>query len=65
MYGQIIKELRQEKGMTQTQLAEKLNVTQKAVSRYELEEIDLSTELIIKLCEIFEISSDYLLGIEK
>ncbi len=63
MYGKIIKELRQEKGWTQTQLAKELDTTQKAISRYELEQIDLSTEIIIKICKLFEISSDYLLGL--
>lgn len=63
MYGKIIKELRQEKGWSQTQLAKELDITQKAISRYELEQIDLSTEMIIKICKLFDISSDYLLGL--
>lgn len=50
--------------MSQKDLAEKLGTTQKNVSKYELEILDLSTETIIKLCEIFQISADTLLGIE-
>lgn len=65
MYGKIIKELRDEKRMTQAQLAKMLNVTQKAISKYEREERDLNTDSIIKLCSIFNVSADYLLGIEK
>ncbi len=64
MYGQRIKELRIEKGLSQQQLADELNTTQKNISKYELEVIDLSTELIIRLCKFFEVSADYLLGLE-
>lgn len=62
MYGQRIRELRIEKGLTQTQLAEQLGLTQKSVSKYELEQLDLSTELVIKISRFFEVSADYLLG---
>lgn len=62
MYGQRISELRIEKGLTQTQLAEQLGLTQKSVSKYELEQLDLSTELVIKISRFFEVSADYLLG---
>lgn len=64
MYGQRIKELRTEKGLTQKQLAEVLNSTQKNVSKYELELLDLSTDLIIRICKFFDVSADYLLGLE-
>ncbi len=64
MYGQILKELRKEKGWTQAQLAEKLNTSQRSISRYELELFDLSTDMVIKICKIFEISADYLLGLK-
>ncbi len=63
MYGKIIRELRQEKGLTQAALAEKLGTCQRNISKYESEALDLSTEMIIKLCKYFEISSDYLLGL--
>lgn len=62
MYGQRIRELRIEKGLTQTQLAEHLGLTQKSVSKYELEQLDLSTELVVKISRFFEVSADYLLG---
>ena len=34
------------------------------MSRYELEQVDLGTQVLIKLCQIFEVSADYILGIE-
>ena len=64
MYGERIKELRTEKGMTQGKLAELLQCNQQTISRYELEQIDLSTEVLISLCHIFKVSADYLLGLE-
>lgn len=62
MYGERLRELRIERGLTQKQLAEKLGLTQKNVSKYELEKLDLNTETIVKICNFFECSADYLLG---
>lgn len=64
MYGQRIKEIRQEKGITQSQLAEMLSTTQSTVGKYEREEIQLTVDTIIKICKVFEVSADYLLGLE-
>lgn len=64
MYGQRIKEIRQEKGLTQSQLAEMLSTTQSTVGKYEREEIQLTVDTIIKICKVFEVSADYLLGLE-
>ena len=49
MYGERLRELRSEKGLTQKQLAEKLNISQKSLSKYERESLDLSTELIVRI----------------
>lgn len=64
MFGERIKELRTEKGWTQAELAARMQCNQQTVSRYEQERIDLSTDMIIRLCHIFKVSADYLLGIE-
>ena len=64
MYGQRIKEIRKEKGLTQSQLAEMLSTTQSTVGKYEREEIQLTVDTIIKICKVFEVSADYLLGLE-
>ena len=64
MFGKVIKELRTERKMSQEELARKLNVTQSTVGKYEREERDLSTELTIKICKLFKVSADYLLGLE-
>lgn len=64
MYGTRLRELRTEKGLSQQKLAIELNTTQKNISKYELEFLDLNTSLIIKICKYFDVSADYLLGLE-
>lgn len=65
MYGERIKDLRKKNKLTQEQLAQKIGTTQKTISKYETEALDLNTDTIIKLCEIFKESADYILGIEQ
>ena len=64
MYGKRMKELREERGLSQEAVAALLHCSQRTVSRYELEQIDLSTETLISLCCIFKVSADYILGLE-
>lgn len=63
MYGQRIRELRNERNLTQTELAKLLNTTQKSISKYEIESIDISTETLKRLCQIFNVTADYIIGI--
>lgn len=63
MFGQRIKELRQERGLTQIQLAELLFTTQSTIGKYEREELQPNIEVLKKLCKVFEVSSDYILGL--
>ena len=62
MYGKIIRELRKERNLSQKQLAEKLNTAQNTVSKYETETLDLSTDMLIKICDFFDVPADYILG---
>lgn len=57
-----IKSLREEHDMTQSELGRLLNVKDAAVSKYESEKVPLTTETILKLSEIFSVSTDYILG---
>ena len=52
MYGERIRELRAEQGLTQQQLGELLGVSQFSVSKYEREALDLNTDTLIRLCGI-------------
>ena len=64
-FGNTLKELRTQNGMTQQQLATQIGVSKSVVSYYELQERTPSPEILLKLASIFHVSSDYLLGIEK
>ncbi len=63
--GQFIAALRKANGMTQKELAEKLNVSDKAVSRWERDENAPDLSLIPVIAEIFGVTSDEILRGER
>ena len=63
-FGDKLRTLRTESGMTQTELAKRLNITKSVVSYYELQERTPSPDVLIKLATIFHVTTDYLLGID-
>lgn len=58
-----IRELREDKGLPQKELAAFLNCTQVAYSRYELGTRDILTDVLIKLAEYHNVSVDFMLGL--
>ena len=56
-----IEELRAQRGWLQEDLAKLINKSRQAVSNYENENRGIDVETIHKLCDIFEVSADYLL----
>ena len=62
--GKTIKKLRRERDMTQEQLAEILSISPQAVSRWETDMAMPDISLIAPLCNLFDITSDELLGID-
>lgn len=63
-FGKRLKELRQQAGITQKDLAMKLGITKSVISYYELSERSPSPEILIKIATIFHTTTDFLLGIE-
>lgn len=57
-----IRNLREDKGMTQTEIATYLNCSQRIYSNYERGEVDIPTEILIKLADLHNTSTDYLLN---
>lgn len=57
-----LRELREDKGLTQSQLAEYLEIGRASVSNYENGERIPDAELIIKFADFFNVTADYLLG---
>ncbi len=61
--GTTIKQLRKEAKYTQTQLANMLSTSQDTISIWELDKALPDVESVIKLCKIFDVSADFLLGL--
>ncbi len=61
--GAKLKEGRRIKQLTQAQVAKMMNMTQQQYSRFENGVFELSYAQIVFLCKLYDISSDYLLGI--
>ena len=59
-----VKELRRKMGLTQVQLAERLNISQSALSTYETGRINIDNDTLRKIARFFDVSIDELLGIE-
>jgi len=57
-----IRELRQEKGWTQTQLGARVGMAKTTISGYEKGDHQVDPEMICKLCDLFGCTADYLLG---
>jgi len=60
-FGEKLQRLRQKAGMSQDALAEKLNVSRQAVSRWERDETMPETDKVIVLADLFGVTTDYLL----
>lgn len=62
--GKKIKELRIAKNITQSELAERVGVTVSAISSYEVSDRQPSYDVLIKTANLFNVTTDFLLGIE-
>lgn len=57
-----IRDLREDRDLTQTQIARMLSMSQTGYSKYETGENDIPTAVLIKLARFYGTSIDYLLG---
>ena len=64
-FGSRLKLLRINAGLTQAQLGNLVGVTKSVISYYELQERSPSPDVLIKLSQIFHVSTDELLGVSK
>lgn len=64
-YIKIIKDLREDNDLTQQQVADYLGTSQTMYARYERGANELPIRHLLKLCELYGVSSDYILGISK
>lgn len=64
IFAQRLRELRQEKGLSMKQLAKELNITDAAVSNWENEINEPKISYLKAIAQYFNVSADYLLGLE-
>jgi len=64
-FGNRLRALRQAKGWTQEDLSARLGLTKSVVSAYETSLRYPSYDILIRITSLFNVTSDYLLGIEK
>ena len=60
--GDKIRQLRKNAGITQSELAKKLGISGSAVGMYEQGRREPDSKTLLKLCSVFGITTDYLLG---
>lgn len=65
MLGERIKELRDEKNISQKELASFLGVSPSTIGMYEQDRRTPDSEMILKLADFFDVTTDYLLGRNK
>lgn len=64
-FGNKLRKLRKERSWTQEELANMLGITKSVVSAYETSLRYPSYDILIRITQIFGVTSDYMLGIEK
>jgi transcriptional regulator with XRE-family HTH domain len=63
-FGNLVSELRKQKGISQTDLATKLAIHKNVLGRYERNEVFPSIDIARKIADILDVSLDYLTGKE-
>ena len=56
-----VRELRNEKGFSQEELAGRINVSQQTISRIEKGETEIPVDILVHLSKMFHVSADYIL----
>lgn len=60
-----IKQLRENRGLIQEILAAELGITQQRLSKYERDILCIKVDVLMKIAEYFNVTTDYLLGISE
>lgn len=63
-YMKRLRDLREDHDLTQTQVAEYLGTSQTMYARYERGANELPTRHLIKLCQLYKVSADKILGLK-
>lgn len=63
IFSERLRELRKSAGITQRQIAARLNISQQSYARYESGTGEPNLETLAKIAKIFDVTADYLLGL--
>lgn len=61
MYGRL-RDLREDRDLTQKQLSEILHCSQQVYSNYELGQRDIPSQILVALADFYDTTTDYILG---
>jgi len=61
-YYRRIRDLREDRDLKQREMAELLSCSQRIYSNYERGDVDIPTQILIKLADFYNVSTDYILG---
>ena len=64
IFAERLKELRLERKITQDKLSQDTKITQSTISGYEADKVSPTAEVIVTLCKYFQVTADFLLGLE-
>lgn len=64
MLNENIRALRQSFGWSQVELAKRLSITKQTVSNWENDNIQPSIDMLVRLAGVFNVTTDYLLGLD-
>ena len=64
IFAQRLRELRQDRNLSMKQLAKQLNTTDAAISNWENEINEPKISYLLSIAKFFNVSTDYLLGLE-
>lgn len=65
IFSQRLVQLREDRGITQQTLADDLKITRQSLSLYEKAERTINIDLLVKIANYFNVSADYLLGLNE
>ncbi|MBR7131911.1 MAG: helix-turn-helix transcriptional regulator [Clostridia bacterium] len=63
MFGENLKNARKLKNLTLINVGMKINTTHATISRYENNKLEPNLDTLKKLCELYGVSADYILGL--
>lgn len=64
IFGERLRELRNEKNLSLIRLAKELNISDATLCRWENDRSDVKAEQIVLVARYFNVTTDYLIGLE-